>query len=183
MINAVWADGNRYDVTASFGNPDVELGTLTPEYGSNDTSIVIVMRDGKLQAVKPGSTMLTVHTPETEQFSAASTEIAYVLDKATRDLRFTTETFKMTDEATFTLQQPASSLPPDVKITWETSDKNVVNLSSSGELITPVSKGRTRLTLKVVANEYYHASTVSTMCWSTPNPVSVLAASPITARA
>lgn len=157
-IAATWADGKIYSIAPTFGNSDVQ-DSLDVSYKSKNTALVKVGTDGKLQAIKPGSTSLTVSTVETEQFIATSVDVPYVLSKATHDLSFDVAEVKTTDEEeTFTVQQPVKPLPEDANITWSSSDNNVVNISNLGSVNGKAGKGRARLTLSVAANEYYNAS-------------------------
>ncbi|UWS29003.1 inverse autotransporter beta domain-containing protein [Erwinia pyrifoliae] len=155
-VTASWGDGNDWNITPTFGNIDAD-GSLKAAYVSKNTGVVTVADNGVLQAVKPGSTRLTVSTPETDQFKAASVEIAYQLDKGTIDLSFKEAAIKTTDEAPFTLQLPEKTVPSDASITWDSSDVKVLNISSTGSL-QHKAKGKARLTLSVAANDYYHAS-------------------------
>lgn len=156
-IKARWADGKTWSVAPTFGNADA-AGSLIPTWASKNSAVVTVTDNGVLQAVKPGSTHLTVSTPETDQFKAASVEVFYLLDKGTVDLSFKEAVIKTTDEKNFTLQPPTTLIPSDAVITWGSSDVKVLNISSTGILQGKVSKGKTRLTLSVTANDYYLAS-------------------------
>lgn len=156
-ITAVWADGNKPNITAIYTNSDVQ-GSLKASYSSKNESIVTVDDLGILTAVKPGTTTVTVSTPETDRFISASMDVAYVLNKATVDVSFDTSVMKTTDEEPFTLQSPITSLTPQTSITWTSSNPNVVNISSSGIVQGAVGRGQTRLTLTVLANDYYNSS-------------------------
>ncbi|MCU8585698.1 inverse autotransporter beta domain-containing protein [Erwinia pyrifoliae] len=155
-VTASWADGNDWNITPTFGNIDAD-GRLKATYVSKNTGVVTVADNGVLQAVKPGSTRLTVSTPKTDQFKAASVEVPYRLEKGTVDLSFKEAVIKTTDEAPFTLQLPEKTVPSDASITWDSSDVKVLNISSTGSL-QHKAKGKARLTLSVAANDYYHAS-------------------------
>ncbi|CCG88753.1 inverse autotransporter beta domain-containing protein [Erwinia piriflorinigrans] len=156
-ITAKWADGKVWSIASKFGNADAD-NILKATYTSKNIEVVTVADSGELQAVKPGSTRLTVSTPETDQFKANSVEVAYQLDKGTVVLSFKEAAIKTTDEETFTLQLPENTVPSDAVITWNSADKNVLNISSAGNLLGKVSKGKTRLTLSVAASDYYSAS-------------------------
>ncbi|ADP10466.1 Putative invasin [Erwinia sp. Ejp617] len=155
-VTASWADGNDWNITPTFGNIDAD-GSLKATYVSKNTGVVTVADNGVLQAVKPGSTRLTVSTPKTDQFKAASVEVAYQLDKGTVDLSFKEAVIVTTDEDTFTLQLPEKPIPSDAPITWKSDDVKVLDISSTGSL-QHQAKGKARLTLSVAANDYYHAS-------------------------
>jgi adhesin/invasin len=156
-ITAVWADGQERNITATYTNSDVQDG-LKATYSTRSEAIVKVDSSGKLTAVKPGSTTVTVSTPETDQFLAASADVTYVLNKATADVSFDTSVVETTDEDAFTLQEPATTLTSQASIQWTSSNTNVINVSGSGAVQGNVSKGQTRLTLTVLANDYYNAS-------------------------
>ncbi|WP_312625854.1 Ig-like domain-containing protein [Scandinavium sp.] len=156
-VTAVWADGKERNITATYTNSDVQTG-LKASYSAKNEAIVTVDNTGRLTAVKPGATTVTVSTPETDQFVAASADVAYVLNKATADVSFGTSTVKTTDEESFTLQKPVTTLTSQASIKWASSNANVVNVSDSGAVQGNVGKGQTRLTLSVLANDYYNAS-------------------------
>jgi adhesin/invasin len=156
-ITAVWADGKERNITATYTNSDVQ-GGLKATYSAKSETVVKVDDSGKLTAVKPGATTVTVSTPETDQFLAASADVAYVLNKATADVSFDTSVVKTTDEDAFTLQEPVTTLTSQASIQWTSSNTNVINVSGSGAIQGNVDKGQTRLTLTVLANDYYNAS-------------------------
>ena len=156
-ITAVWADGQERNITATYTNGDVQDG-LKATYSARSEAVVKVDSSGKLTAVKPGATTVTVSTPETEQFLAASADVAYVLNKATADVSFDTSVVKTTDEDAFTLQEPVTTLTSQASIQWTSSNTNVINVSGSGNVQGNIGKGQTRLTLTVLANDYYNAS-------------------------
>lgn len=156
-VTAAWADGEIYSVAATYTNQDA-VNLLQPVYSSRNEQVVRVDSQGRLHAVKPGTTTITVSTPETAQFKAATASVTYVLNKASLAISFKTSLKKTTDEETFTLQQPLKEIPQDAHVRWESSDKTVVDLSEAGVVQGRISKGRTRLTLSVAANEYYNAS-------------------------
>lgn len=157
LVTAEWADGKNYTVKAKFSNADAAT-TLTPKYVSDNTSVVTVDGEGALKAIKPGETTVTFTTPETEQFYGETVEVSYVLKKASLNIVFSRSEIKMTDEQSFTLQQPGRTIPSDAQTVWESSDSSVVSLSKSGAVQGNVSKGQSRLTLNIAANEYYNAS-------------------------
>lgn len=157
LITAEWADGKNYQAVAQFGNSDA-VAALTPEYISKNTGVVTVDSNGQLKAIKPGETTITLSTPRTEQFYEESVDVSVVLKKASINLTFSKAEIKMTDEQSFALQQPAGTIPTDAKIIWESSDSSVVRLSETGSVQGNVAKGKSRLTLNIVANDYYNAS-------------------------
>lgn len=157
-INADWSDGKTHSVAARFGNPDAQT-MLVAQYGSNDTGVVTVNSEGILTAVRPCNTLITVRTQETEQFRPSEVSVAYILDKGTLSIRFVTAEVSTTDEEDFTLQAPEQSVPSDADILWQSSNSGVINISEAGVVQGAVSKGQTRLTLSVLANDFYHAST------------------------
>ncbi|CCP04595.1 Putative AT-3 family protein [Erwinia amylovora Ea644] len=156
-IATQWADGKVWSVTPTFGNTEAN-NSLEATYTSKNTEVVTVADNGELKAVKPGSTSITVSTPETAQFKAASVDVAYQLEKGTVDLSFKEDVITTTDEETFTLQLPEKPIPSDAVITWKSADVEVLNISSTGSLQGKARKGKTRLTLSVADNDYYHAS-------------------------
>jgi adhesin/invasin len=156
-ITAVWADGQERNITATYTNGDVQ-GGLKATYSARSEVVVKVDSSGKLTALKPGATTVTVSTPETDQFLAASADVAYVLNKATADVSFDTSVVKTTDEDAFTLQEPVTTLTSQASIQWTSSNTNVINVSGSGTVQGNIGKGQTRLMLTVLANDYYNAS-------------------------
>lgn len=156
-INAIWAEAGERTIAATYSNNDVQ-GSLTPSYETKNRAVVTVDNGGKLTAVKPGTTVVTVSTPETDQFLAASANVAYVLDKATLAVNFDNAVVKTTDEETFTLQSTGTPLPADSSVHWTSSNAKVVSVSDSGTVQGNAGKGQARLTLTVVANDFYNAS-------------------------
>lgn len=156
-ITAVWADGKDRNITATYTNGDVQ-DRLKAKYSTKSEAIVKVDNSGKLTAAKPGVTTVTVSTPETDQFLAALVDVTYVLNKASVDVSFNTSVVKTTDEGTFTLQKPVTTLTSQASIKWTSSNTKVINVSGSGAVQGNVGKGQTRLTLTVLANDYYNAS-------------------------
>lgn len=67
---------------------------------------VTVNSEGILTAVRPGNTLITLRTQETEQFRPSEVLVAYILDKGTLSIRFATAEVSTTDEEDFTLQAP-----------------------------------------------------------------------------
>jgi adhesin/invasin len=157
-ITATWADGKSYSIRATFDNTDVG-SELIATYESSDNGVVSVDSVGMLKAVKPGITKVSVRTPETDRFNAASIDVPYVLGKGTVEVNFATKEESTTDEATFTVQTPVNGLPADASVAWQSSDTSVINIAASGVVHDKPGKGRARLTLSVAANDYYNAST------------------------
>lgn len=156
-IVAVWADGKKQNITATYTNSDVQ-DALVPKYTSQNTEIVTLDSAGWLTGEKPGATTITVSTPETEQFLAASASVTYVLNKARVDIKFSEGVIKTTDEDTFVLQKTVVQLTSQASIKWSSSNSDVINISDSGELRRKIGKGQSRLTLTVLANDYYESS-------------------------
>lgn len=154
-IVATWRDGKTYKLVTTFENKDAD-NDLIPRFDSQDKYVVETRSDGTLQALKPGNTDIVVYTPENERFKAATVKVAYTLNKANAAVTFQFKQQEGTSDK-FSLQMP-NRLPSDVQMKWSSSDNNVVNLSDSGEVQGRVGQGRTRLTLRVVANDFYHAS-------------------------
>ncbi|MCX8959954.1 hypothetical protein EHW64_01835 [Erwinia psidii] len=157
-VTAMWRDGVEHTITASYGNSDAQK-LLTPVYTTRDSAVVSVSNSGKLTAVKPGTTVVSVSTAETDQFMAASSDVTYVLKKATIDIRFANSEVKTTDQLAFALQDPITVFGPEASLNWQSSNDSVVNLTAAGVVEGNVGKGQARLTLAVATNDYYNAST------------------------
>ncbi|UIA81850.1 Ig-like domain-containing protein [Erwinia tracheiphila] len=156
-VTAMWRDGVDRTIAASYGNSDARR-LLTPVYASRASSVVTVDSSGRLTAVKPGTTVVSVSTPETDQFLPGLSEVTYVLNKASLDINFAHPEVKTTDQVAFSLQNPTSTFGPEAALSWASSNTSVVNVSAAGEVQGSVNHGQTRLTLTVEANDYYSAS-------------------------
>lgn len=156
-IIAKWADGVGHSVSPTYTNADVK-NSLTPEYSVSDKNVVTVDTSGRLKPVKPGSTIITVSTPETDQFEASSGIISYTLGKGVVNLGFSDAEMSTTDKTTFTLQPTKQDIPQDADIEWSSSDENVIKLSKSGSVQGNIRPGRTRISVNVSANDYYESS-------------------------
>ncbi|EGC4270879.1 hypothetical protein JNC30_004660 [Salmonella enterica] len=154
-IVATWADGKEQSIAGTYTNSDVQ-GALVPKYTSQNTDVVTLDGTGRLTGVKPGATTVIVSTPETDQFLAASADVTYVLNKAKVDIKFNVGVVETTDEDVFVLQNPVISLTSQASIKWSSSNSNVIKISDSGAQ--GVGKGQSRLTLTVLANDYYESS-------------------------
>lgn len=154
VITAVWADGKNLSVPAVFGNPDVDK--LPTVYTVKNTGVVTVNNAGALTPVKPGVTTIAVSTPQTALFEAASLDVNYVLEKATLPIKFDHDKQETTDQKALTLQK-VRAIPREATLAWTSSDKNVVDLHTSGK-VNKVGKGRARLTLTSNPNAYFNAS-------------------------
>ncbi|WP_261640381.1 Ig-like domain-containing protein [Erwinia mallotivora] len=157
-ITAMWRDGVPRTIAASYGNSDAQR-MLTPEYTSRSSSVVTVDDSGRLTAVKPGTTVVSVSTPETDQFLAGTSQVTYVLNRATVAVSFANREVNTTDQVAFRLQNPTTTFGPEANIRWTSSNASVVNVTAAGAVQGNVAKGQARLTLEVVDNDYYSAST------------------------
>lgn len=157
-ITDTWGNSKSYSIAATFGNPDVG-SSLTPIYTSKNPEIVTVNSSGTLHAIKPGeSTTLNVSTLETDQFKATSLDVVYLLTKGTVNIDFDVAEVKINEEEIFMLQKTKNKLPLDADVYWESSDSNIINVSKSGNVQGKVGIGSVRLTLNVLENDFYTAS-------------------------
>ena len=182
-ITATWKDGvARSIATPVFDNADVE-DSLTPVYKSQNTDIVSVDQSRNLIGVKPGQTVITISTPETEQFSASSGGVDFILNKATPGIRFVKAQVEMTDKSTFTLQKPeitlpsgnggtvvSNAVPVELRSQWKSDNTKVVDITAAGTLKRSPAKGRAQLTFTTLANDYYKAASADyiQMVYTTP---------------
>ena len=156
-IVAKWGDGIDRIVPSTFTNEDVQ-NSLVPNFAVANNNVVTVDASGKLLAVKPGTTIITVSTPQTDQFEAQSGVISYTLSKGLVNLSFSNPEVSTTDKTPFNLQSTVQGIPQDTSIVWDSSDENVVELSPSGAVQGNIKPGKTRVTIKVNANDYYEES-------------------------
>ncbi|CAM4152485.1 Ig-like domain-containing protein [Serratia silvae] len=159
-ISAVWADGKIYSIAPSFNNNDVGTA-LTPAYRSEDPKIVTTGKDGKLTAVKPGTALVTISTSETEQFKAEKLNVTYVLAKANIDLSFSKaeEQYRFDDKVE--VQPLKKEIPKDAGgyLQWNSSDNTVVTINNG--IINGVKPGKSQITVRVTANDFYEQSSSS----------------------
>lgn len=156
-IVAQWGDGIDHAVSATFTNEDAK-NSLRPNFSVANNGVVTVDASGTLLAVKPGSTIITVSTPQTDQFEAQSGVISYTLVKGLVNLTFSNPEISTTDKTPFNLQSTVQDIPQDASIVWDSSDKKVVELSQTGAVLGNIKPGKTRVTVKVSANDYYEES-------------------------
>ncbi|MDE1497088.1 Ig-like domain-containing protein [Xenorhabdus bovienii] len=160
QIVAAWNDGKNYAVTPSFANQDVDAQALLQQanFSSHNNGVVKVDKQGNLSMVKPGNTTITIKTPETNQFTASTADVAYVLNKGKVDISFDESVVrKKRVNYSLVIQQPKKGLPSEADYHWENSNDTVIDITSLNH-IKGVKKGSTRLTLHVDDNDYYHAS-------------------------
>lgn len=156
QIMATWGDSTTHSVEGRFSNPDV--GTSLPlAYQIEREQVVQITDSGVLRPIKPGNTMISISTPETEQFVSETASVSYVLRKGNVPIKFTEGTVDTTDQAVFTVQQP-THLPIDTQFEWSSSDRDVIPLTPQGQVSGRVNKGKTRLTLTIQENEFYTTS-------------------------
>ncbi|WP_254853268.1 Ig-like domain-containing protein [Xenorhabdus bovienii] len=160
QIVAAWNDGKNYVVTPSFANQDVDAQALLQQanFSSHNNGVVEVDKQGKLIAMKPGNTIITIKTPETNQFMASTADVAYVLNKGKVDIYFDEPVVRTKrGNNPLVIQQPKKGLPSDADYHWENSNDTVIHMMPSNH-IKMAKKGSTRLTLHVDDSDYYHAS-------------------------
>jgi len=158
MIAATWGDGKSYSVSAKLANADA-ASMLTPAYSSSNTGVVAVNNNGALTATKPGSATLTVSTPATEQFLAATTTVGYNLNKAVTQVDFSnaTQLLRGTSGSKAPVQQPTVTGIPADKLKWTSSNTSIVSINGTNASFAG-GLGDTVITAEVVADDYYYAS-------------------------
>ncbi|MFT8211951.1 MAG: Ig-like domain-containing protein [Symbiopectobacterium sp.] len=170
QIEAVWGEIDTHSVQGLFTNPDV--GTSLPlRYQSEREQVVQVTDSGGLRPIKPGSAMIAVRSPETEQFIAETVNVPYLLSKGNVSVRFASDVVNTTDQAVFTLQKPAN-LPTEAKFDWSSSDQEVIAITPQGQISGRLKKGKTQLRLTIRENEFYTTSTrtYDVLVFTAPKP-------------
>lgn len=151
-LSATWDDGSSQNVNATIDNSDA--ASLPIRYSSSDESIVTVDKKGLLTQVKPGTAEIDITTPETDQFTAGSQIVTYVLAKAVPYIQFAEATQQVTTEDKPTVQQPTLALSDQENATWSSSNPDAVTVTPDGK-ITKIAPGQAQISLTVNANEYY----------------------------
>ncbi|MDE9566171.1 Ig-like domain-containing protein [Xenorhabdus bovienii] len=158
QIVAAWNDGKNYAVTPSFANQDVDAQALLQQanFSSHNNGVVKVDKQGNLSMVKPGNTTITIKTPETNQFTASTADVAYVLNKGKVDISFDEPVVQGWVGGNSKIQQPFQ-LPVHAKGRWESGNKEVIEVSRNG-LWSRKGTGSATMTLYVEQNDYYMSS-------------------------
>ncbi|WP_090138861.1 Ig-like domain-containing protein [Kosakonia oryziphila] len=157
-ITAVWADGKERNITANYTNSDVHDG-LTATYTTKDASIVRVDNTGKLTAVKPGATTVTVSTPETDQFIAMSVDATYVLDKGQYVFNFKNSSQdEFLGQGEINIQSPETPIPPEItnQITYNSSNDEIAEVKDGKLSLKKI--GSIVVSANLLSNEYYEIS-------------------------
>lgn len=160
-VTAVWADGKERNITATYTNSDVQQDELKASYSVKSEAVVTVSNTGKLTPVKPGVTTVTVSTPETEQFLAASAEVAYVLNKAQIKLDFKEQAVGYRYDETSVIQDFSNTVSEEVKtkIKWSSSDNNIIKIVD-GKLVAS-NAGSAVITALITQDKYYESSSAT----------------------
>ncbi|MGP3591955.1 Ig-like domain-containing protein [Vagococcus sp. WN89Y] len=155
LMTSTWGDGKSYTITAQFGNSDAD-SMLTTTYKSDNTAIVQVDSKGDLTSVKPGAAMVTLSTPETEQFKAATYTVAYVLNKATPTISFknASQTTKIVSGSSTQLQTPDITGIAASNLKWTSSNTSVASISGDKAAFAG-GLGDSVITAEVLADDYY----------------------------
>lgn len=154
-ITAVWADGKERNITATYTNSDVQ-NELTATYATKDRSVVSVDNTGKLTAVKPGTTTVTVSTPETDQFIAASADVTYVLNKGQYIFNFKNSAQdEFLGQGVINIQSPETPIPSEITngITYSSSNIEVAEIKDGKLSLKKI--GSVVVSANLLSNDYY----------------------------
>ncbi|PHM38719.1 putative invasin [Xenorhabdus mauleonii] len=166
QISAEWNDGITYSVIPEIGNPDANNDDFLEmaQFSSSDNNVVKVDKNGKLQAVKPGTATIMIKTPRTEQFRKSTATVRYQLKKGKVKIEFGRNIIRgsIHDEDIKLLQQnPSSPIPPDVKLKTKSSAHSVISISDDSSMSNNwqvKSVGTTTITQYISGNDYYNDS-------------------------
>ncbi|MDC9589907.1 Ig-like domain-containing protein [Xenorhabdus sp. XENO-10] len=158
QIVAVWNDGVSRKAEIKFENHDVDYDNLLKlsQFSSSANNVVKVDTHGNLTAVKPGTAMITISTPETEQFKASSTKITYLLKKGKVNISFPSSTIVDRLNGKRSIKQDIV-LPKYAKGHWESGNESIIGVLTNG-VWTRKAAGAAKMTLHVDENDYYKSN-------------------------
>ncbi|EHW5313777.1 inverse autotransporter beta domain-containing protein [Escherichia albertii] len=157
IIQTKWNDNIANTVNVLFDNPDVGVDELSLEYAVDDRTVATVSSNGTVTKIKPGSTNITVSTKGNEKFKSETIKIPYILNKGIHSIEFSKKTEETNSNAMYKIQSPNVGVPVELETRWESSNPNAIKINEKGEVIS-LGEGQSRLTLSVLANEFYEQS-------------------------
>ena len=157
IIQTKWNDNIVNTLNISFDNLDVGVGELSFEYEVDDHTVATVSDNGTVRKIKPGSTNITVSTKGNEKFKSETIKIPYILNKGIHSIEFSKKTEETNSSAQYKIQSPNTGVPTELETRWESSNPNAIEINEKGEIVS-LGEGQSRLTLSVLANEFYEQS-------------------------
>ncbi len=147
--------GNSGTLKATLSPKGISEEDSVTEWVSSDESVAKVSQDGLVTALKSGTCVITVYSKDKKFNSKCNVSVTNPV-----------KSFALAPSANVlyeneTAQLSATEITPAdadaVTYTWESSDKTIATVSSTG-LVTAVKAGKTTITAKVKGNESVKAS-------------------------
>lgn len=142
-------EGESFTLSAVVMPADAENKSVT--WSSANTAIATVSSDGKVTAIAPGSTTITVKTVDGEKSDACSVTVnamIYPVESVALDQSSITITEGETATLTATVSPDNAT---NKAVTWSTSDASVATVAEG--IVTAVAPGTATITVKTVDGE------------------------------
>lgn len=141
-----------------YGDSDFNLACSTNgdsvlKYTSSDYSVAYVNSDGTVNIVKPGTAVITVTAPATEDYYAAEKTITVNVSKKEQQI-----TGKSSYSKTYGDGQFAVDASAQTALSYSSDNSNVADINASG-LITVKGAGTANITVKAVETDKYKPAT------------------------
>ena len=127
------------------------------EFSSSDENVVTVDENGNIKSVKPGLATITVSYAGEGKYRSAQRNISVNVVRAPSSIDIN-DTLKLEIGAGYMLHPDTT--PLNLKLTYESSDENVIEVDNNGYVFT-VSYGSAILNINFAGNEYYMPSNAS----------------------
>lgn len=123
-------------------------------YKSNNTDVAEVSSDGTVTVKYAGTAVITITAEKSGKFKAAEKTVIVIVSKIKQIISGKTEIYKFYGDSTFDLGVSAKT-----KLTYSTSDKNIVTVSSSGKVTLKNPSNETVIiTVKAEETDKYKAA-------------------------
>ena len=159
-------DGIGYTLP-TFSNPN----NLTVTFSSSDTSVATIDSSGNILLVGLGNTTISATFAGNSNYNSSivSYQLTYQeYQKENPTLQWSVATYSLFINETY--NGPTLSVTSGLTITYSSSNTNVANIDSSGN-VTILSEGTTTITASFAGNQYYNSASDSyTLTVSKVNP-------------
>ncbi|WP_145563898.1 Ig-like domain-containing protein [Yersinia aldovae] len=154
----IWGD-TATPQDAKSSNSDVQVKDLVLKWESSHTDVASVNASGVVKLVKPGTTQITVISEENERFKHSESRYTLDLRKFKQSISFVNSSqdigVALNTVDLLNLQQ---TLTPNAQLQteWSSSVPGVASVNPGNTKLEIKGKGgRTRITLKVLGNDWY----------------------------
>ena len=169
----VLTEGNTYQTSVSVYNPK---GATT--YTSSNTYVATISNSGLLTAVSPGTTQITVtNNGASAKFTlqvVAEYKPPVTVTKKTQNITAKSSYTKTCDNKAFSLNAKTNG---NGKLSYTSSDKKVVTVSSNGK-VTIKGSGKATITVKAAATSKYKSASKKITIKVKPGKIKITSAKP-----